>query len=159
DRDISWIGGGGPRYDVIHPKTKRPCKVPDRGWGFATPEAMQRQIDLGIVEFRKDHTEPPLLKRHLKPRIYELDEDQDSSGDEQDEELAVQVMPSVIYKQSQTAVKYLRKLLGGESFENPKDYLVLSRLISYCTSDDDIVLDSFAGSGSAGQAVLESNRQ
>jgi adenine-specific DNA-methyltransferase len=31
DRDISWPGGDGPRYDVPHPKTKLPCKVPERG--------------------------------------------------------------------------------------------------------------------------------
>ena len=38
DRDISWPGGGGPRYDVPHPLTKQPCKVPERGWGFSKPE-------------------------------------------------------------------------------------------------------------------------
>jgi len=27
DRDISWPGGGGPRYDVIHPRTGSPCNV------------------------------------------------------------------------------------------------------------------------------------
>jgi len=43
DRDISWPGGNGPRYDVIHPITGLPCKIPDGGWRFATPEAMQRQ--------------------------------------------------------------------------------------------------------------------
>lgn len=31
DRDISWPGGGGPRYDVPHPVTKKPCKVPEAG--------------------------------------------------------------------------------------------------------------------------------
>jgi adenine-specific DNA-methyltransferase len=159
DRDISWIGGGGPRYEVRHPKTKKACKVPDRGWGFATPEAMQHQIELGNVEFRGDHTEPPMLKRHLRPRIEELDEAEEPNGEEPEEELAVQVMPSVIYKQSQVAVRYLRSLLKENVFENPKDYLVLSRLISYCTGPDDLILDSFAGSGSAGQAVLESNKR
>ena len=161
DRDISWIGGGGPRYDVPHPITKKPCKVPDRGWGFATIESMQHQIDLGVVEFREDHTQPPLLKRHLKPRVEELHEEEESPDQDNsaEDEIGLQVMPSVIYKQSQAAVKYLRALLGENAFENPKDYLVLSRLISYCTGGNDIILDSFAGSGSLGQAVLESNRQ
>jgi adenine-specific DNA-methyltransferase len=161
DRDISWIGGGGPRYNVIHPKTKKPCKVPDRGWGFATPESMQRQIDLGLVEFREDHTKPPFLKRHLRPHVEELREDEEGEeeGMDGDEDIALQVMPSVIYKQSQTAVRYLRGLLGENVFENPKDYLVLSRLFNYCTGPDDLILDSFAGSGSAGQATLESNKR
>jgi adenine-specific DNA-methyltransferase len=59
DRDISWPGGGGPRYNVIHPVTNKPCKVPERGWGFATPEAMQQRIDFRLIEFREDHTNPP----------------------------------------------------------------------------------------------------
>lgn len=31
--NVSWPNGQtfGPRYDVLHPKTKKPCKVPDRG--------------------------------------------------------------------------------------------------------------------------------
>jgi len=32
DGDISWPGGGGPRYDVPHPSTNKPVKVPKRGW-------------------------------------------------------------------------------------------------------------------------------
>ena len=31
DGNISWPGGGGPKYDVIHPVTHRPCKCPDHG--------------------------------------------------------------------------------------------------------------------------------
>src|SRR5690606_22887769 len=32
--NISWPGGGGPVYEVIHPKTQRPVKIPSRGWLF-----------------------------------------------------------------------------------------------------------------------------
>jgi adenine-specific DNA-methyltransferase len=67
DRDISWPGGDGPRYDVIHPKTGLPCKVPERGWIYSTQEEMQRQIKLGLVEFRDDHSEPPFRKAHIRP--------------------------------------------------------------------------------------------
>ncbi len=71
DDNMSWPGGDGPFYDVIHPITKTCCKVPDGGWRYATPEKMQEMITAGIVEFRKDHTEPPirktyLIRRHLK---------------------------------------------------------------------------------------------
>lgn len=30
--NISWPGGGGPKYEVLHPLTQRPVKVPSRGW-------------------------------------------------------------------------------------------------------------------------------
>lgn len=167
DRDISWPGGGGPRYDVLHPITKQPCKVPERGWGFASPEEMQRQIRLDLVEFRADHTEPPFRKAHLLPVPDELDDEQLTENDnfesdeEDDEEIGLQVMSSVIYKQSQVSVKYLRKLLGGKLFNNPKDHEVLARLISYCLGDDNsaLVVDFFAGSASTVEAVLRLNQR
>jgi adenine-specific DNA-methyltransferase len=160
DRDISWPGGDGPRYDVEHPITKKPCKVPERGWVYSKPEEMQRQIDLGLVEFRADHTEPPIRKYHIKPVVYELiDEDDiefDADSEEADEELATQVRGTVFYKQSQVSVKYLRKLMAAKVFDNPKDHEELGRLFSYASNGDDhpIIMDFFAGSGSSAEAVI-----
>ncbi len=150
DRDISWPGGGGPRYDVIHPETKKPCKVPERGWGFANPDAMQKQIRLGLVVFREDHSQPPFRKAHLYPISEELDDYNlltNSEDGEEDTVVGIQVMSSVLYKQSQVAVKYLRNLMGAKVFDNPKDHEVLARIIGYSTSQPDTVVDYFAGSG------------
>ncbi|MBL1218643.1 MAG: site-specific DNA-methyltransferase [Planctomycetes bacterium] len=162
DRDISWPGGGGPRYDVPHPETGKPCVVPDAGWRFAHREEMERQIEIGLVVFREDHTKPPFRKAHLRPIPDEVLDNGDSIeiGDEEPEELDIgmQVMGSYIYKQSQIAVRYLRKLMGKKVFPNPKDHEVLARLIRYCSPPNALVLDSFAGSGSTGQATLEANR-
>ncbi len=163
DRDISWPGGDGPRYDVIHPETKTPCAVPEAGWRYASSDEMQRQIKLGLVEFRADHSEPPFRKAHIRPIAEELEEqDEDQNGDEteQDEtEFATQVRSSVIYKQSQVAVKYLRNLMGGKVFSNPKDHEELSKLIDYATprNRSAIIMDFFAGSGTAAEAVLAAN--
>ncbi|MBE9181729.1 site-specific DNA-methyltransferase [Oculatella sp. LEGE 06141] len=163
DRDISWPTPGGPCYEVIHPHTKQPCAVPANGWRFATPEAMQRQIDMKLVEFRADHTQPPFRKAHLRPVSAALHEDVASRSDgdraEEDTGVGMQVMPSVIYSQAQVAVKRLRQMMGGHAFDNPKDHEVLARLIRYCTSDGDIVLDSFAGSGTTAHAVLQVNNE
>jgi adenine-specific DNA-methyltransferase len=153
DRDISWPGGGGPRYEVIHPKTLQPCRIPERGWGFATPEAMQRQIDLDLVVFREDHTEPPMRKAHLFPS-FAGDNDEDS---DEDQDIGLQVMPSVIYRHTQPSVRFLRKMMGGKVFNNPKDHEVLARLFRYLTKPGDLILDSFAGSGSTAHAVLQLN--
>lgn len=160
DRDISWPGGDGPRYDVIHPTTKQPCKVPERGWIYSDPDEMQRQIDLGLVEFRVDHTEPPFRKFHIKPVDQELsDEETDFDGDEEaadEEELATQVRGSVFYKQSQVSVRYLRELMGAKVFDNPKDHEELARLFKYAASNEPkpIIMDFFAGSGSTAEAVI-----
>ncbi len=166
DRDISWPGGNGPRYKVIHPDTGKPCKVPERGWGFATSEKMQEQIELGLVEFRTDHSQPPFRKAHLRPIEAELEEDEVATIEDEEENgsdavVGMQVMPSVLYKQSQVAVKYLRSLMNGKVFDNPKDHEVLARIIRYCTgtNSNDIILDSFAGSGTTGHAVLALNAE
>ena len=161
DRDISWPGGGGPRYDVIHPNTKKPCRVPERGWGFATFEVMQDQIQRGLVVFREDHTEPPFRKAHLLPIPEELSdaEESDVEENEADVEAGLQVMPSVIQKQAQVAVKLLRKIFDGrKAFPNPKDHEVIMRLIRYCTGPDDLILDSFSGSATTGHAVFQLNK-
>ncbi len=164
DRDISWPGGDGPRYDVIHPVTKQPCAVPERGWIYSSPDEMQRQIKLGLVEFRADHTEPPFRKAHIRPIPDEVIEDQADGSEEGDDEeaeaeLATQVRGSYFYKQSQVAVKYLRKLMGAKVFSNPKDHEELARLIEYLTPRDReaVVMDFFAGSGTTAQAVLHCN--
>ncbi|WP_454742271.1 site-specific DNA-methyltransferase [Cupriavidus necator] len=165
DRDISWPGGDGPRYDVIHPVTKLACAVPERGWIYASPEEMQRQIKLGLVEFRADHTEPPFRKAHIRPIPDETlnteDDDEENVGndEEEDAELATQVRGSYFYKQSQVAVKYLRKLMGAKVFSNPKDHEELARLIEYLTPKDraSIVMDFFAGSGTTAEAVMRAN--
>ena len=75
DRDISWPGGGGPRYDVLHPVTNKPCVVPEAGWRFATAEVMQDQIRKRLVEFREDETNPPFRKAYLFPLDEEIVED------------------------------------------------------------------------------------
>ncbi len=162
DRDISWPGGGGPRYDVIHPRTGSPCNVPEAGWRFATPEEMQRQIELGLVVFREDHTQPPFRKAHLLPTPDELGANGNGSGENAEEvaeeEAGLLVMPSVIQKQAQVSVRLLRNIFDGRRvFPNPKDHEVLMRLIRYVTGPDDLILDSFAGSGSTGHAVLQLN--
>lgn len=169
DRDISWPGGDGPTYDVLHPVTGLPCKVPEGGWRYSDAAEMQRQIKLGTVVFRDDETEPPFRKFHLRPIRDELietgdeteTEDADESDDagSEDDELATQVRGTYIYKQAQVSVRALRKLMGTKAFTNPKDQDELTNLFSYVTagSTDHIVLDFFAGSGTTGHAVMAQN--
>ena len=156
DDNISWPGGGGPRYDVIHPVTGQPCEVPEAGWRYGEDE-MKRRIALGLIVFREDHTRPPFRKSHLRPVAGEVD-DVDDSADEDggdDTGLAVQVRGSYFYKQSQVSVRHLRNLMGAQVFNNPKDHEVLSRLFEYVLAGKGgIVLDFFAGSGTTAEAVF-----
>ena len=158
DDNISWPGGNGPDYDVIHPQTKRPCKVPDGGWRFATPEKFWLYHEHGFIEFREDESEPPMLKRYLNYVATDFDPDADQqralSTGEDEEEVSVQVMPSVFYRSQQPSVLALRDLMGSDVFKNPKDPEVIARLIKYITDPGELVGDFFLGSGSTGEAVI-----
>jgi adenine-specific DNA-methyltransferase len=156
DDNMSWPGGGGPSYDVVHPVTKIPCVVPDGGWRYGTIEKMNEMIHLGKVVFRDDHTEPPIRKTYL----VELDvrEESDDISDEDGDDLPIQVAGTYFYRSALQASSELNNLFGRKIFDYPKDRETLSRWISYVNvSADDIVLDFFAGSGTTTHAVMELN--
>lgn len=143
DGDLSWHGGGGPRYDVLHPVTKLPVKVPSRGWGLAEPDDMQRLIDDDRVAFKKDHTLTPRKKLYLH-------------------ETERTALSSVFYKKRDAGQAQLDQVMGQKNlFPFPKDVEVLKTLLRAALGDkkDGLILDFFAGSGSTGQAVLELNAE
>jgi adenine-specific DNA-methyltransferase len=132
--DISWPGGGGPSYKVLHPKTKKPCTVPSRGWMFATAERMAEAVADDRVHFGDDDSAVPCIKSHLKDREY-------------------QVPYSVFYQDGRAATKRLRTLMGDDYFEHPKDEEVLQGLVEFATGKDDLIVDFFAGSGTTAHAA------
>lgn len=56
------------------------------------------------------------------------------------------------------ATKELENLLGNKRFETPKPVSLISKIIQQSTKGKESVLDFFAGSGTAGHAVLSLNR-
>lgn len=158
DDNMSWPGGGGPTYDLIHPRTGIACLVPEGGWRYGTLEKMEEMIQLGKVVFRADHTEPPIRKTYLV-EVDDNEADEDSDTDDGDnEDLPIQVAGSYFYRSALQASNELVQLFGKKVFNNPKDKEVLARWISYTeVSNDDIVMDFFAGSGTTGHAVLDLN--
>ena len=63
--DISWPGGGGPRYEVLHPITMKPVRIPARGWSFPRKETLDAAVRDNRVHFGEDETSVPKLKRYL----------------------------------------------------------------------------------------------
>ena len=141
DRDISWPGGGGPRYEVLHPKTGKPCKVPSRGWVYPNPERFWEEVESGRVVFGEDHSTTPAIASYLF----------EGEG---------QVMPSVFYSYAQTASQEFNAMFGERAFDNPKNWRDLTRLFRYLASDKQSwILDYFAGSGTTAHAVIALNRE
>lgn len=161
DDNMSWPGGGGPTYDVVHPDTGLPCKVPEGGWRYSTPEKMQEMIDAGKVMFRADHTEPPIRKTYLVRADDEPDSSESEENNEVDEadDVGIQVAGSYFYRSALQASNLMRDIFGVRVFENPKDHEVLARWINYVSGGrkDAIVMDFFAGSGTTAHSVLSLN--
>ena len=59
---------------------------------------------------------------------------------------------------TQMATQELSAILGKASFDYPKPVRLISRIIQMASSEDDIILDSFAGSGTTAHAVLNMNK-
>ena len=59
-----------------------------------------------------------------------------------------------------SAARMLAEIFGKqEVFSNPKPIELIKHLIGITTKKDDVVLDSFAGSGTTGHAVLDLNKE
>lgn len=139
DRDLSWPGGGGPRYEVKHPETGLPCKVPSRGWIFPNVERFWEEHEKGRISFGEDEAKIP-------SGITYLFEDEG------------QVMPSVFYSYAQLASQKFDALFGQRAFDNPKPWPDLMRVFRYLDAGGGTVLDYFAGSGSTGHAAIDLRR-
>ena len=138
--NISWPGGGGPKYQVLHPLTHKPVKIPSRGW-LTNESTMKQWIAQGRVEFGKDENAVPTLKSYLKDREYS-------------------VPYSVFYKDGRAASKRLATLMGDKVFENPKDEEIIQRIIQFCGTDDgDIIMDFFSGSATTAHALFLANEE
>lgn len=140
DRDISWPGGGGPRYEILHPTTAKPCKIPSRGWVFPTAERFWEEVKSGRIIFGPDETTIPGMANYV------------FDGDEQ-------VMPSVFYSYAQTASQEFDAMFGTRVFDNPKNWKDIARLTRYLADDRSNVLDYFGGSGTTAHAVIQLNRE
>lgn len=139
--DISWPGGGGPKYEVLHPTTHKPVKVPNRGWVFPSEKRMQEMIDAGLIHFGVDETSVPCRKTYLKDGEYSAPY-------------------SVFYKDGRASTKRLRSLMGTMAFQNPKDEEIIRSLIEFTqTNSDSIILDFFSGSATTAHAVMQLNAE
>ncbi len=76
------------------------------------------------------------------------------------EEPAPTTPSSIIANISQTeANNELKEIFGEKQFDNPKPTNLIKWLLEISTDKDSIVLDSFAGSGTTGHAVLDLNKE
>ena len=116
DGDVANTAFGGYKYTVLHPVTKKPCKIPEKGFRF--PEAtMCKMIEHGEIMFGEDETTLIKPKKRL--------------------EAAKDVLRSVIYEDGRASTKQFESLMTRDIFQNPKSPMILERLIGFLVKEGD----------------------
>lgn len=152
--NMSWPNGNtfGPRYDVVHPTTHKPVKVPDRGWRWSE-ETFFENVDYEHIVSRYDGS-------HICGRIwFSKDEKMQPSSIKYLDEVNRMLLRSIISLKSDGSIE-LEKYFGEKSvFAYPKSVELLRMLIDSITYENKscTILDFFAGSGTTGQAVMKLN--
>ncbi len=133
-------GKEGYRYDVIHPKSGKPCKQPLMGYRFPE-DTMQKLLDEDKVIFGDDENKIIELKVYAKDYQEKLS--------------------SVIELDGRLGSYDLKNLFSNSAriFNNPKPIRFLNSIIPLVLKNSDIMIDFFAGSSSAADAVIELNKQ
>jgi adenine-specific DNA-methyltransferase len=132
-------GKEGYRYDITHPITNRPLKQPLMGYRFPE-ETMRRLIQEGRIIFGDDETKLVELKVYAREYRAKL-----SSLFELDGRIGTNEIKAIFPEDKRP-------------FDFPKPTELIEELLSFTTSDNDLVLDSFGGSGTTAHAVLKLNR-
>lgn len=122
---------------IIHPKTKKPTKIPAKGWRFPS-ETLKVMIQHNRVLFGKDETTIPRNKYLLSENMTEK-------------------LPSLYYNGSSGLADITQLGLPQTVFDNPKPVDLLKQLIGSVTHNDEVILDFFAGSGTTAEAVMQLN--
>lgn len=138
-RAVHNPGKEGYRYDVIHPKTGKPCVQPMMGYRFP-PETMKDLIARGRILFGTDETKLVELKVYARDYRAKLS--------------------SIFELDGRVGTNEIKDLFpeSKRPFDFPKPIALIEELLSFTTAGDDIVLDSFAGSGTTGHALLRLNQ-
>ena len=152
--NMSWPNADtfGPRYDVLHPKTGLPAKVPDRGWRW-NEATLSSQVDYehtverydgsficGNLWFAKDENTQPSSIKYLK-------------------DVSRMLLRSIVSLKSDGGIE-VEKIFDGKSFFSyPKPTSLLYLLIDSIIEKDGIYMDFFSGSATTAHAVMQLNAE
>ena len=152
--NMSWPNADtfGPRYDVIHPITKKPTKVPDRGWRWSEA-TFNENVDYknivsrydgsyvcGNIWFAKDENTQPSSIKYLR-------------------DVGRMLLRSIISLKSDGGIEVEKIFEGKSFFPYPKPVALMRLLIDSLDEKDGIFLDFFSGSATSAHAVMQLNAE
>lgn len=150
--NMSWPNSNtfGPTYQVLHPITHKPIKIPDRGWRWKK-ETFKRHLKgndiikrydgsyiCGDIWFAKDENTQPSSIKYLK-------------------DVGNMLLRTIVSLKSDGGVE-IERLFGGKSlFPNPKPTSLIELLINSIGEKDGLFVDFFSGSATMAHAILNLN--
>ncbi len=128
--DIKWNG-----------KTYK--ESPTRGWAF-TEKRMYELIEEGRIHLPENENQRPSYKRYLSevPGL-----------------ISRTILPYSLVGHSDSSKKALDRLIGLNIFDYPKPVELIKYFSTLGSSQNDIILDFFSGSGTAAHAVMQLNAE
>lgn len=128
------------KYQIITP-SGNVIEPPEKGWRWSK-ETLESKIASGEIVFNADETNI-IHKLYLNDLEGKVPENIWANG---------------IAGTTRQATAMLKSIFDGKApFDTPKPVELLERIISISMGKDDIILDSFAGSGTTAHAILNKN--
>lgn len=132
-------------FPIVNPNTKQEYYPPDGKCWRTNAENMKLWLQENRIYFGKDGKGAPQLKRYLH-------------------EVKQGVVPNSWWSfedagHNDQSKKELQMLFPGNPFSTPKPEKLLHRILALTTNPGDLVLDSFAGSGTTGAVAHKMGRR
>ena len=152
--NMSWPNADtfGPRYDVLHPITKKPTKVPDRGWRWSEA-TFNENVDFNNIVPRYDGS-------YICGNIwFAKDENTQPSSIKYLRDVARMLLRSIISLKSDGGIEVEKIFEGKSFFPYPKPVALMRLLIDSLDEKEGIFLDFFSGSATTAHAVMQLNAE
>lgn len=131
------------RYPLIHDGEE---VWPEKQWQWSRERAVQAQENDELVFEKRKGKWSVNYKQYLR--------------NEEGEERGAKMYSIIEGIYTQTGTAAVKEIFGdGKAFDFPKPYQLVEKIIALSTEKDDLILDSFGGSGTTGHAVLSVNSQ
>ena len=146
-------------FPMVDPKTGKSYPFnPKRVWGV-TKDSFNDYYKKGKIVFPDDYE---FLNISIPAyRVFES-EDKAKVLKKYGTETSVKAVSTMLPKEvgmTETGSKTINDIFGGKPFAFPKPHQLIKHLLTLIRSDDALIFDFFAGSGSTAHAVLELNAE
>ncbi|MEZ9804558.1 site-specific DNA-methyltransferase [Vibrio sp. 10N.261.55.B8] len=126
-------------YEIFHPITNQPCKIPKKGWRMPK-ETAERYMEDGILVFYNDHSSSPRRKYFLENVKFETPKNFISNSDQGGNDIG-------------------KLFENNQVFDFPKPLSLMKYLLSLINDNKALILDFFAGSGTTAHAAYALNKE